>query len=323
MATPKPDLTQLISAALQANKYLIMQNVLSNNALLHRMQGKPHTARWSGGLTVQQLERQLTREELAFAAQQGAKDPAWWAVFRFKRMEERLAEIQSRWRNSTAQLMSNIHQPGNSAGMVNGGSSIMKHRHRRLPDSKTLLDQLSSDTITRFGVRMLFNARMKEWRLKDVGGSQVYHSKRECLLAYFASYGRQYGSVKSPYTLRKKLEADLYTKRQHVSWRLVNKADQVVASWLVRPNRKELANTLRRLRNSDSRPSYSRPDTLGWRTFGWHPTKHCLVSPVQGTLWDTPEMRVEDWNESSVVRGHAGIHACRLPRGDWRTAQRP
>lgn len=198
----------------------------------------------------------------------------------------------------------------------------MKRRSYHLPDSKALLAQLASDVVTRFGVRMLYNTQTREWRLKDVGGTETFKTKRQCLMAYFRNYGRQYGSQKSPYTLRHPQSSNQGFNRAGW-WRLYNSSDTEVGRWLVRPSRKELADTLRRLRNSDSRPSYKRPDTLGWRTFGWHPTKHCLVSPSQGTLWDTPELRIENWNEGSVVRGAAGIHACRLPRGDWRTAQRP
>lgn len=187
-------------------------------------------------------------------------------------------------------------------------------KRRGLPDSKSLLAALSSDTITRFGVRMLHDIRTGEWRLKDVGGTEVFSSKRECLLSYFRNYARQYGSRKSPYTLR---------RTGMGWWILTNSADIMVSSWMIRPNRKELANTLRKLRLIDSRPSWRRPDTLGWRTFGWHPTKHCLMSPVQKTLWTEPELRVTNWTEAGAVRGVAGIHACRLPRGDWRKAQRP
>lgn len=196
----------------------------------------------------------------------------------------------------------------------------MKHRRRNLPDSKALLAALSSEEVVRFGVRMLHDARTGVWRLKDVGGTQTYKSKRACLMSYFHNYARQYGSPKNPYTLRR--NGDEYSARAGW-WTLMNRADNEVARWLVRPNRKELADTLRRLRGTDSRPSWKRPDTLGWRTFDWHPTKHCLMSPVQKTLWETPELRVENWSEVSAVRGHAGIHACRLPRGDWRKAQCP
>lgn len=190
----------------------------------------------------------------------------------------------------------------------------MRRRHHVLPDSKALLAALSSETITRFGVRMLYDSRTGQWRLKDVGGTETFTSKRACLMSYFKNYARQYGSPKSPYTL----------KRSPTGWWILcNKAEVGVAKWLVRPNRLELADTLRKLRVTDSRPSWKRPDTLGWRTFSWHRTKHCLMSPVQKTLWTEPEMRVENWAEDTAVRGKAGIHACRLPRGDWRKAQCP
>lgn len=195
----------------------------------------------------------------------------------------------------------------------------MRRRAPKFIDSKDLLSRLGSETVIRFGVRMLHDSMNNRWKLKDVGNSEWFSSKRACLMSYFSNYGRRYGTPKSPYVL-KHLQAMVAHTSQ---WRLYNPAGTEVHRWLVRPNRSELAQLLRKLRDSDPRPSFKRPDTLGWRTFGWHPTKHCLVSPVQGTLWTEPEMRVENWSESAAVRGVAGIHACRLPRGDWRTAQRP
>jgi hypothetical protein len=43
------------------------------------------------------------------------------------------------------------------------------------------------------------------------------------------------------------------------------------------------------------------------------------LSPQQPAVWRTPELRVEKWDSSEVVRGNAGIHACLMPR-DWRRA---
>lgn len=195
----------------------------------------------------------------------------------------------------------------------------MRRRRPQFIDSKDLLSRLGSETITRFGVRMLHDSIQGRWKLKDVGNSEWYSSKRACLMSYFESYGRRYGTEKAPYVLKHQQTVS----SQHNAWRLYNPAGTEMHRWLVRPNRSEIAAVLRKLRASDPRPSFKRPDSLGWRTFGWHPTKHCLVSPVQGTLWTEPEMRVEKWDERDAVRGAAGIHACRLPRGDWRTAQRP
>jgi hypothetical protein len=62
------------------------------------------------------------------------------------------------------------------------------------------------------------------------------------------------------------------------------------------------------------------PDTLGWRCFLWIPELKRLISPQQGSVWHTAELRVEKWqNDGSMVRGEAGIHACRMPI-DWRRA---
>jgi hypothetical protein len=68
-----------------------------------------------------------------------------------------------------------------------------------------------------------------------------------------------------------------------------------------------------------SLPDPRAPDYLGWRVWHWDPVKKRLISPSQKTVWDTPELRVEVWNHSDVVRGHAGIHAARMPY-NWREA---
>jgi hypothetical protein len=64
-------------------------------------------------------------------------------------------------------------------------------------------------------------------------------------------------------------------------------------------------------------PAPDAPDTLGWR--GWRFDGEVLISPMQGTRWNDTTLRVDQWSDSDVVRGVAGIHARRLPR-DWRQA---
>lgn len=90
-----------------------------------------------------------------------------------------------------------------------------------------------------------------------------------------------------------------------------------------KPSRQHLAQVIKKHRQRDSKPSYARPDTLGWRTWAWDATNRCLRSPHTKTLWDSPEHRVPEWSTEEAVRGHAGVHACRLPRGDWRYSDKP
>jgi hypothetical protein len=90
-------------------------------------------------------------------------------------------------------------------------------------------------------------------------------------------------------------------------------------------NRRDLARLIRTDRKARYQASLAlqdphAPDTLGWRVWYWDPKKKRLVSPHQGTVWETPELRVKKWDKGEAVRGVAGIHAARLPR-DWRRAQ--
>lgn len=184
-------------------------------------------------------------------------------------------------------------------------------RNFNLPSADEMLDELGAEEIVRWGVRLLRD-RAGRWKLKDVGNSEAFKTKNDALRSYFTSFGRRYGAGKQ-----------LYTLKHGIRWILFDRSDMEVARWVVRPTRLDLAHTIKRIRRRDSRPSFSRSDTLGWRTWDWNQSKRCLTSPSQGTLWPDPELRVENWSTDAAVRGKAGIHACRLPRGDWRRAGRP
>ncbi len=56
------------------------------------------------------------------------------------------------------------------------------------------------------------------------------------------------------------------------------------------------------------------PDTMGWREWFWNEDRGCLMSPSQGTFWETAEHAAIHWDEHDVVRGVAGIHALMVPR---------
>lgn len=193
-----------------------------------------------------------------------------------------------------------------------------RKRWRGGVDTKSLLMQLACAETSRFGVKLLYNARRGEWSLKDVADSGVFPTKNAAIRAYFSTYGREYGTMRQRYSLRKTQYGRGYR------WTLKDFAGNTVGRWVLRPTRVEIAHIMREARKDNSQPSYRRPDTLGWRTWEWSVIKRCLISGIQGTLWDCgPELRVESWSEHSAVRGAAGIHACRLPRGDWRRARRP
>jgi hypothetical protein len=74
------------------------------------------------------------------------------------------------------------------------------------------------------------------------------------------------------------------------------------------------------VRRAAAQPDPHAPDTLGWRIWHWDAERQLLCSPQQGTLWYSAELRVERWDESSVLRGVAGIHARRMPR-NWLQAE--
>ena len=69
-----------------------------------------------------------------------------------------------------------------------------------------------------------------------------------------------------------------------------------------------------------AQPDPDAPDTLGWRIWHWDAERQLLRSPDQRTLWHSAELRVERWDEASVLRGRAGIHARRMPR-NWLQAE--
>lgn len=96
-------------------------------------------------------------------------------------------------------------------------------------------------------------------------------------------------------------------------------------TWVATRNRSEVAREirwhrehLRAQRATEVDPEA--PDTLGWRVLHWDAELGKLVSPQMGTVWHTPELRVPRWARAAAVRGHAGIHAARMPR-DWRRAR--
>jgi hypothetical protein len=198
-----------------------------------------------------------------------------------------------------------------------------------LPDSKALLRDLLGKGLrwTKAGLDLQPSDGLAHkgcrWQIKQpLGSTDVgwFASKRGVVRAWIDDHPRRYGR----FMLKRQFDrqAEHFTGR----WLLfVEGVGQPLASWVVRPTRKALAQVIRAHRMQDPRPSWRRPDTLGWRGWKWDTRQNCLRSPSQGTLWDNgPEMRVDNWKAmTEQVRNHAGIHACRLPRGDWKSARPP
>lgn len=136
---------------------------------------------------------------------------------------------------------------------------------------------------------------------------QTFTTAREAVIAFLETRSRLHGK----WLLR----------RTNAGWCFGNGPQKTF--FIERPSRRELAQVIRTFRCYDSTPSNVRPNTLGWRTWTWDRKAKCLKSPAQGVLWHGPELIAEDWDQASVVRGTSGIHACRLPRGDWKLADRP
>lgn len=204
----------------------------------------------------------------------------------------------------------------------------MNRRRRHLPDSKMLLAQLASTRVSKLGIAMLETPG--GYMLEGGAQGDLFRTKHAAMRAWLAQNPRAYGWKGQHYVLRRGVTATRFIPNSDEAplahwrgWFLRDPAGNEIARWLTRPSRSAIAACIRKARAQDSRPSWKRPDTLGWRGWRWDTRRCVLVSPNQATPWPDRECRVENWSEASVVRGHAGIHACRLPRGDWRNARRP
>lgn len=196
-----------------------------------------------------------------------------------------------------------------------------RRRYNRGPvDSKALLMRLAGKPVRRLGIELMHrpgvNGAAGTWALP--GGSVIFNRQHDAIRAWLDANPRQFG----PYKLI----------HDSAGWLLQGPRirpgaaydEGSVYRWLSRPTRKEVADQIRRARNWDSRPSHVKPDTLGWRTWVWNPRERCLMSPQQKVLWPGHDLVIkEPWNEADVVRGKSGIHACRLPKGDWKQALAP
>lgn len=180
-----------------------------------------------------------------------------------------------------------------------------------------LLARLVGKEFTRWGVPLTFmprpgyavSAGIGIYRVKGYEGLGDFTRSRDAVYKFFErnSPSRNHGA----WTL----------VRRDSHWHFGNAVQHTV--FLERPTRQDLADAMRDFRKHDSAPSHGRPNTLGWRTFSWDRKRKCLKSPSQGTLWENNELVADGWSDAAAVRGKAGIHACRLPRGDWKLADKP
>jgi hypothetical protein len=120
---------------------------------------------------------------------------------------------------------------------------------------------------------------------------------------------------------------NVYRRRNdlHKPMWIVSRVGDLYQSYPFARSRRELARVIREDRQFVHEAALSQtdpaaPDTLGWRVWMWDRKHKKLRSPHQGTMWHTPELRVESWDSHDAVRGYAGIHAARMPR-DWHRAQ--
>lgn len=186
-------------------------------------------------------------------------------------------------------------------------------------EGSRLLAKLVGRRRVLYGVPLIFMPKPGHTPSGNIGSWQVenwsakpfksFKSAREAVVAFLSenSPSRRHG----PWSLR----------RTKTHWEFGDIEKRTI--FLERPTRLDLAEAIREFRRHDSKPSYAKPSTLGWRTFSWDRHNKCLKSPSQGTLWESNELIVNGWTDEGAVRGRAGIHACRLPRGDWKLADRP
>lgn len=220
-------------------------------------------------------------------------------------------------------------------------AKILRSQRRRrqwgaLPDSKLLLAQLIGQKFTKLGFELICSDPMPKvvqrvgsrklewsglWQVKGAPTGDWFKTQRGAIKHWLLQHPRKYGTyyLTRGWSQQEERATGRWLLRKHESH-----GERTIAEWVVRPTRAALAKILRAERRRDPKPSHARPDTLGWRGWVWDTRNSCLKSPSQGTLWDNgPELRVTDWNEGTGVRNHAGIHACRLPRGDWRQSATP
>lgn len=217
---------------------------------------------------------------------------------------------------------------------------------RDLPDSKLLLAQLVGAKLRKLGFELICSdprinnvawpfgqglggwgvapARLTtgtQWQVKGAPADQWFRTPRGAIKHWLLQHPRKYGA----FYLTRGWHGE--SEKIQGRWLLMQHSghgELRLAEWVVRPTRSALAKIIRHQRRLDPKPSHRRPETLGWRGWTWDTRQNYLRSPAQGTLWDCgPELRVTDWSEASAVRGRAGIHACRLPKGDWRMCRPP
>ena len=157
------------------------------------------------------------------------------------------------------------------------------------------------------------------WRIYyKVAAGSVFTTKRQAIRHWLCYQPKRIGT----YLVFRSWRAD-GRSGQTLMWRL-RRLNDPHDCWEGLRDRKLLAAAIRRNRETRitprrALPDPNAPDTLGWRVWIWDACCNRLKSPDQSTIWWTSALRVKDWSTHDAVRGHAGIHAARMPY-DWRRA---
>lgn len=178
--------------------------------------------------------------------------------------------------------------------------------------AKNLLAKLVGQKKTLYGVPLIYVPKGGDvparWLVDQPGwNDKSFDKARQAVMAFLATRARRFGH----WTLR----------RTDAIWHFGNQHQ--ATCFFERPTRKQIAAAMRQFRQVDSTPSNAKSTTLGWRTWTWDAKEKCLKSPSQGTLWPDISLIATEYAQADAVRGRGGIHACRLPRGDWKLADKP
>lgn len=202
---------------------------------------------------------------------------------------------------------------------------MMRRRYSKPVDVGGLLAKLASGKRTWMGIELEHAPRSashsERWMVP--GERTIYGTRHEAVREWLRQNPRSYG----PYTLEHR--RTFYRNKTYggglrtTEW-ILARGEQKLGAWGRRPPRATIAEFIRNDRRR--RQEIAKTSQLGWRTFHWSFSHMRLKSPAQGTIWDGPELVVQEghWSTDEAIRGHSGIHACRLPiEADWKEALRP
>ena len=161
--------------------------------------------------------------------------------------------------------------------------------------------------------------RVRRWAVAEIAraASAWEETRRAAAAKYMAVRARRFGPYelkRSPLSARVRSAGVWLLSYAGDEWRRVT-----LAIYMSRPARREIAEAIRYHRTRRMNP-WADP-MLGWRAWRWDPEAKCLVSPHQETRRESDHLVAERWSGMDAVRGHAGIHARRMPmnwlRAGW------